>query len=163
MSARRSIELDEGGTPLELCSAGDVETLVRAHGTHFVVTNRFGDIAPRGARELGLFADDTRFLSHYELRVEGGALIHLSSSTFDVAVNQIDHMVSGSGVLLDDPENFLHVQRRQLVDTAFCEELRLVNYVQQVVEVDLRLGFGADFARTPCSSRKSRKNSAMKR
>jgi glycogen debranching enzyme len=146
MSARRSVELDEGGTPLELCSAGDVETLVRAHGTRFVVTNRFGDIAPRGARELGLFADDTRYLSHYELSIEGGALIHLSSSTFDAALNQIDHMVSGSGILLDDPENFLHVQRRQLVDTAFCEELRLVNYVQQVVEVDLRLTFAADFA-----------------
>jgi len=146
MSASRSIELDEGGTPLELCSAGDVDTLVRAHGTRFVVTNRFGDIAPSGARELGLFSGDTRYLSHYELRVEGGALIHLSSSTFDAAVNQIDHMVSGSGVLLDDPENFLHVQRRQLVDTAFCEELRLVNYVQKVVEIDLRLCFGADFA-----------------
>jgi glycogen debranching enzyme len=146
MSASRSVALDEGGTPLELCSAGDVETLVRAHGTHFIVTNRFGDIAPRGARELGLFADDTRYLSRYELHVEGGSLIHLSSSTFDAAVNQIDHMVSGSGVLLDDPENFLHVQRRQLVDTAFCEELRLVNYVQQVVEIDLRIVFEADFA-----------------
>jgi len=146
MSASRSVELDEGGTPLELCSAGDVETLVRAHGTRFVVTNRFGDISPRGARELGLFSDDTRYLSQYELRVEGGALIHLSSSTFDTAVNQIDDMVSGSGVLLDDPENFLHVQRRQLVDTAFCEELRLVNYVQQVVEIELRFSFAADFA-----------------
>lgn len=146
MSASRSVELDEGGTPLELCSAGDVETLVRAHGTRFVVTNRFGDIAPRGARELGLFSDDTRYLSHYELSIEGGTLIHLSSSTFDAALNQIDHMVSGSGVLLEDPENFLHIQRQQLVDTAFCEELRLVNYVQQVVEVDVRLRFAADFA-----------------
>ncbi len=36
---------------VSLPSAGDLEQLVRAHGTTFLVTNRHGDVAPPGARE----------------------------------------------------------------------------------------------------------------
>ncbi len=77
---------------LELTSAGDVETLTRAHGTSFLVTNKKGDITPSGACELGLLFDDTRYLSHYELsiravEVEGSRrelpLVHLSSDAFE--------------------------------------------------------------------------------
>jgi glycogen debranching enzyme len=145
MLAEKSGEIAEGSA-LELSSAGDVETLVRANGTRFVVTNRVGDITPRGARELGLFADDTRYLSFYELAIEGESLIHLSSDSFDPAVNQIDLMVSGGGKLLDDPQNFLHVQRRQLVSDAFCDEISFVNYREERVEVRVSFSFAADFA-----------------
>jgi len=131
---------------LELASAGDVETLVRTRGNHFVVTNRLGNIAPSGAVELGLFADDTRHLSYYELGVEGESLIYLSSGSFDPAVNQIDLMVSGDSKLLEDPQNFLHAQRRQLVDEAFSEEITFVNYLNQRVEIRVALAFAADFA-----------------
>ena len=132
---------------LELTPAGDVETLVRARGNRFVVTNRLGDIAPAGAVELGLFADDTRYLSHYELAVEGESLIYLSSDPFDPAANQIDLMVSGDARLLDDPQNFLHVQRRQLVDDdAFSDEITFVNYQDRRVEIRVSFAFAADFA-----------------
>lgn len=145
MAAPASIPC-EAGTALELTSAGDVETLVRARGTRFVVTNRIGNIAPSGARELGLYADDTRFLSHYELGIEGEALVHLSSDAFDPAANQIDLMVSGDGKLLDDPRNFLHVQRRQLVDDGFCDEITFVNYREHRLDLTVSFTFAADFA-----------------
>jgi glycogen debranching enzyme len=145
MAAKPSVERDSG-TKLELASAGDVETLARAHGTCFLVTNRAGDIAPSGARELGLFSHDTRFLSLYELSLEGVSLIHLSSDTFGAAANQIDLMVSGELRTLDDPQNYLHVRRRQLVDDGLCEEISLVNYLQEAVDVTLHLAFAADFA-----------------
>lgn len=131
---------------LELPSAGDVESLVRAYGMTFVVTNRVGDITPRGARELGLFANDTRFLSYYELALEGASLVHLSSSSADSAVNQIDLMVSGDGKLLDDPQNFLHVQRRQLIDEAFADEITFVNFRDARIEITATFSFDADFA-----------------
>jgi glycogen debranching enzyme len=137
---------DADGSPLRLTSAGDVDTLVRVRGTHFVVSNRLGDIAPAGARELGLFADDTRHLSHYELGIEGESLIYLSSDSIDPAVNQIDLMVSEDGKLLEDPRNFLHVRRRQLVDDAFRDAITLVNYEQRQVQVAVWLAFDADFA-----------------
>lgn len=142
-----SAALDEG-TPLALTAAGDVETLVRAHGRTYLVTNRAGDVAPAGARELGLFADDTRFLSHYELSVGGRALLHLSGDESDLAYNRVDLMVSGAGddEFLDDPQHFLHVRRRQLVDGSFREMIEIVNYLQRRVDLDITLSFAADFA-----------------
>jgi glycogen debranching enzyme len=131
--------------PPELTSAGDVETLVRANGTRFVVTNRLGDISPSGARELGLFVDDTRFLSFYELRIEGETLIHLSCDSCDPAVNQIDLMVSTGGKLLEDPQNFLHVQRRQILEDDFRDEISFVNYLEEHVEISVSFAFAADF------------------
>lgn len=139
---------DAPGTLLALSTAGDVETLVRAHGTRYVVTNPAGDIAPAGARELGLFADDTRYLSHYTLSVRDLSLVHLSSDESDPAENRIDLMVSGAGdaELLDDPQHFLWMRRRQLVDGAFRELVQVVNYLQRRVELDLVVAFDADFA-----------------
>ncbi|MDF2694733.1 MAG: Amylo-alpha6-glucosidase [Labilithrix sp.] len=134
----------DDATP-ELTSAGDVETLVRANGSRFVVTNRVGDIAPNGARELGLFVDDTRFLSFYELRVEGETLIHLSCDSYDPAVNQIDLMVSTEAKLLEDPQNFLHVERRQILEDAFREEISFVNYLEERVDITVSFSFAADF------------------
>lgn len=146
--ALRSLHSVDEGTPLALTSAGDVETLVRAHGTRFIVTNRNGDVTPAGARELGLFSSDTRYLSHYELSVEGLGLVYLSSNAFDPACNRIDLMLTGTGneEFLDDPQNFLHVRRRQLVDETFREEIELVNYLQRRVGLDVVFSFAADFA-----------------
>jgi glycogen debranching enzyme len=136
------------GAPLSLTTAGDVETLVRAHGTRYVVTNRMGDIAPAGARELGFYADDMRHLSHYELALQGLSLVFLSADETDAAFNRIDLMVSGIGnqEFLDDPQHFLHIYRRQLVGEGFCETVGMVNYLPRAVELEVVLSFGVDFA-----------------
>lgn len=140
-------EPDEG-TPLTLTSAGEVETLVRAKGSTFVVTNRNGDITPSAARELGFFHSDTRHLSHYEVHVRNANLVHLSSNAFDAVVNRVHLMLSGleDQEFLDDPRNFLHIERQQLVDDAFRERMELVNYLQHSIEIELEIRFAADFA-----------------
>jgi N-terminal domain of (some) glycogen debranching enzymes len=56
----------ESQTPAE-------NALVLKHGRFFLLTNSHGDIAPPGHCSLGLFENDTRILSHYELRVAGGS------------------------------------------------------------------------------------------
>jgi glycogen debranching enzyme len=139
-------ERDEGA-PLVLTSAEDVATLVRAHGRTFIVTNRVGDVSPAGARELGLFHDDTRYLSHYALSIAGHALTHLSTNAFDAAVSRIDLMVAGTDdqAFLEDPQNFLHVERQQLLDDAFCEHIELSNYLHRPITLEVRIGFDADF------------------
>ncbi len=141
-------EVFDEGTSLALTTAGDVETLVRAHGTTYLVTNRSGDVAPAGARELGFFADDTRFLSHYELSVSGVSLVHLSGDESDLACNRVELMVSGAGneEFLDDPQHFLHFRRRQLVDAVFRETIEIVNYLNRRVDLEVTLAFAADFA-----------------
>jgi len=137
-----------GGTELTLTSAGGVEQLTRARGTLFLITNRHGDIAPRGAKELGLFYEDTRYLSHYELGVAGATMVYLSAETADDAFNQIDLMLSGleEKELLDDPQNYLHIRRRQLVDQDFLEDIAFTNFLRREVSLDVRFTFDVDFA-----------------
>lgn len=136
------------GSPLVLSSAKDVELLVRAHGAMFLVTDRHGDIAPNGARELGLFMQDTRFLSHLHFSVVGEQLVYLSSDRSHDAFNQVDLMMCGreAGGLLDDPENYFHIRRRQLVDDELVEELVITSYYARPTSVELVFQFDADFA-----------------
>lgn len=137
-----------GGAPLSLSSCADAEQLVRGHGSLFLVTDHFGNIAPRGARELGLFMHDTRFLSHLALRAADVELVHLSSERAHDAFNQIDLMMTGTeeGEFLDDPQNYIHVRRRQLIDDSFVEELTLTSYLDRTAQVDLTFSFDVDFA-----------------
>jgi glycogen debranching enzyme len=133
---------------LSLSSARDAEQLVCARGSLFLVTDHRGDIAPAGARELGLFYNDTRYLSHLELRIADVELVHLSADTSNDAFNQVDLMVSGidPAEFLDDPQNYLHLRRRQLLDGGLLEEITLTNYLNHTVCVTLALSFDADFA-----------------
>jgi glycogen debranching enzyme len=112
------------------------------------VTERHGDVTPRGARELGLFYRDTRHLSHLELRIGDVELVHLSADTSHDAFNQVDLMVSDvdQGDVLDDPHNFLHVRRRQLLEDGLVEEITLTNFLNRAVQLELDIHFDADFA-----------------
>jgi glycogen debranching enzyme len=138
----------QSGSVLELSSAQDSEQLVCARGSLFLVTERHGDVAPKGARELGLFYQDTRYVSYLALRIAKVQLVYLSSETSDDAFNQVDLMVTGldEGEFLDDPQNFLHVRRRQMLDGGLVEQLTLTNFLNRVVELEIVLEFDADFA-----------------
>src|SRR5947207_1775841 len=70
--------------------SGETEPLVLSRGNAFCVVNRRGDISPPGARDLGLFHDDTRHLSRLELWVSGGPPTVLSAETAGAATSQID-------------------------------------------------------------------------
>jgi glycogen debranching enzyme len=137
-----------GAAPLTLTSATDVEQLVRAQGSTFLVSDRSGNITPAGARELGLFHEDTRFLSHYTLDVGGGEVVRLSADTSHDGYNQIDLMLSDldRGDILDDPKNFLHIRRRQMLDAGLVEQIVFTNFLQRRVVLDVSITFGADFA-----------------
>lgn len=136
------------GSLLPLVSARPLDPLVRARGAMFLVTNREGDIAPPGTRELGLYAHDTRFLSHYELVIEGAQVAYLSAEATSDSINQIDLMLGGAEAAdyLDDPEHYVHIRRRQLVDDDFVEEVTLTNYLRRELVIEVAIRFAADFA-----------------
>ena len=137
-----------GQNLLALPIVGEVERLVRARGSLFLVTTRQGDVDPPGARELGLFYSDTRFLSHYKLDIGNSHPIALSAETSHGAYNQVDLMVSGNQheELLDDPKNFLHIRRRQILDGGLIEEIVLTNFLMRACELEVVVRFGVDFA-----------------
>jgi glycogen debranching enzyme len=136
------------GCSLVLPVSGETEPLVLARGNAFCVLNQRGDIAPAGARDLGLFHDDTRHLSFLEMYVSGGPPLVLSSETAGAATSQVDLTLTDRefGGFLDDPQNFLHIRRKQILDRALVEQIVLTNHLRRPVELWLELRMGADFA-----------------
>jgi glycogen debranching enzyme len=147
-TAPRLTLMPQPGPTLELPTAGDVEQLVRARGAMFLVTDRHGDVRPAGARELGLFDRDTRHLSHYALTIENGAAVHLSAEPVGDAFNQVDLMLTDleAGEFLDDPKNYVHIRRRQLLDGGLFEEITFTNFLRRAIKLDVTIAFGCDFA-----------------
>lgn len=144
--------MDDPASPqsdlLSLPLTGEIERLVRARGAMFLVTTRQGDVCPAGARELGLFYQDTRFLSYYELEVRDCRAARLSAETSHPAYNQIDLMLSDPEreELLEDPSNFLHIRRRQILDGGLLEEIVFTNFLMRPCDIEVVVRFGADFA-----------------
>src|SRR5437868_13923763 len=67
-----------------------VNNLTLIDGKTFLSTTVAGDIVPPGAPDVGFFHDDTRFLSHLELRVSGHRAVVLSSNTEKTFSNQVE-------------------------------------------------------------------------
>jgi glycogen debranching enzyme len=135
-------------TALVLPTSGATEKLTLARGNSFCVLDSCGNIAPSGARDLGLFHEDTRHLSYFELFVSGGPPTVLSSETSGSAASQIDLTLTDRefGGFLEDPQNFLHIRRKQILDGALVEQLVVTNHLHKPVDLWLELRVGADFA-----------------
>src|SRR4030095_6361275 len=61
----------------------DDRTRVLKHGDTFAVFDRFGDLAPVGLGELGLYHEGTRFLSRLGLSLGADRPLLLSSTVTD--------------------------------------------------------------------------------
>jgi glycogen debranching enzyme len=127
--------------------SSETEPLVLARGGLFWVANRRGDLTPAGARDLGLYHEDTRHLSYWELLVSGGHPLVLSSETAGATHAQVDLTQSDRvlGNLVADPQNFLHLRRSQLLDGELIEELTVTNHLREPAALWLELRAAADF------------------
>ncbi len=118
-------------------------------GDTFAVFDRHGDMHPYGLGEHGLYYEGTRFLSRFELLVEGGRPLLLSSTVKEdnlflaVDLSNPDLYVDGK---LVTPANTVHIFRSAFIWSSTCyTRLRLRNYSLAPVELALTLAFGADF------------------
>lgn len=131
----------ESQTPAE-------NALVLKHGRLFLLTNSHGDIAPPGHCSLGLFENDTRILSHYKLRVAGGAPSLLSMQAPHGYIGCIDLTTTDAefGGNNWDPKNCVHISRELLVAERLIERLTLTNYLPNPIGYWVELHLAADFA-----------------
>ncbi len=135
--------------PSEQPEATGVEKLVLKRGNLFLVANRLGDVAPAGARDLGLFLTDTRHLSFWRLAVGGGPALCLSSQVSADYVAQVDFTVTGlhEGDLLGrEPVNYVHLRRDMLIDDVLVDRLLLTNFQGKPIDTWIELSWAADFA-----------------
>ncbi len=141
-------ELPRLSPEVVLPSSGATEPLVLSRGALFCVTNQAGDIAPAGARDLGFFCDDTRHLSYLELFIAGGPPLVLSADRAGATFAQIDLTLTDTqfGGFLSDPQNFLHLRRKHLLDGALVVQLVLTNHLRAPIDLWVELRLAADFA-----------------
>jgi glycogen debranching enzyme len=126
-----------------------VNDLTLVDGKSFLATTVAGDIVPPGAPDVGLFHDDTRFLSRMELRIEGQRALVLSSNTERTLASQIE--LSARQVMLRDsldlPDNTVHVRRKQVLSQGtLFDRLTFANYNLKPIEFRVELSLDADFA-----------------
>ncbi|MGC3996172.1 MAG: glycogen debranching N-terminal domain-containing protein [Anaeromyxobacter sp.] len=154
--------MDDGGAltaaPEELLGYTDpsvqpeatgVDKLVLKRGNLFLVANRLGDVAPAGARDLGLFLTDTRHLSAWRLALAGGPMLCLSSQVSPDYLAQVDFTVTSlhEGDLLGrEPVNYVHLRRELLIDDVLVDRIALENFQGRPVATSLELAWAADFA-----------------
>ncbi len=129
--------------------ATGVDKLVLKRGNLFLVANAMGDVAPAGARDLGLFMTDTRHLSAWRLSVKGGPPLVLSSQVTADYVAQVDFTVTSLHVgdlLGREPVNFVHLRRDMLIDDVLVDRLALTNFLERPIDFWVELAWAADFA-----------------
>ncbi len=127
----------------------DPSKLIIKDGEIFGVFNRFGDILPVGRNEQGLYFGGTRFLSLYELRINGLRPLFLSSN-----VDEDDILLT---VDLTNPDlyakdrllvskDLLHIMRSKILnETRYLEHIRVRNFGRKAVTVTLDILVDADF------------------
>src|SRR5205809_6366012 len=128
----------------------DVRTRVLKQGDTFAVFDRFGDIDTFGTCELGIYYQDTRFLSRLTLKLGKDRPLLLSSTVReDNAVLAVDStnadVFRNSEIVI--PRGIVHIFRSKILWQRTCQEwLRIHNYGRAAMDVSFSIEFDADFA-----------------
>ena len=145
-----TIRIEDRWYVLATSSRTDDRTRVLKHDEMFAVFDRFGDVHPIGAGELGIYYQGTRFVSYCDLLLNGQRPMLLNSSVkqdnslLTVDLTMPDFREEGALTVL---KGTVHVFRAILLWEATCHQhLRIVNYNSHAVAVELSLAFGADYA-----------------
>jgi glycogen debranching enzyme len=109
-------------------------------GSTFCISDEWGDV---GERSSGFFAEDTRFLSRFALRLDGERPLLLSSRRVDYfsAAFYLRNQAAG-GLAVDS----VSVARARFVGEGMQERIALENHTGDPVRLRLSLLLEADFA-----------------
>ena len=117
-------------------------------GNNFLLMEESG-LMPKGSDfGYGVYRDDTRYLTEWDMNLNGVRLSPLSSVTGD-GYNGRFLYANGAYAPRPDksvPDQTLLVQRDVVVTDAIYERLSITNFSSERVEGDLGIKFGADFA-----------------
>jgi glycogen debranching enzyme len=117
------------------------EAIAILEGRTFMFSDALGDVPP--ASSGGFVHDDTRFLSRWELTLNGRSLSLLKSAT-------VDYYSAAFFLTNPDlpglPANRLAGRRLRFVGNGIVEQIEFANSNAEPVRFELRLACGADFA-----------------
>lgn len=128
----------------------DSRTQALKHGDTFAVFDRLGEIGLTGLGEQGLYDLGTRFLSKWELLIDGRRPMLLNSTMKeDNSVLVVEFTTPdihlGDETLL--AKGNLHVYRSLVVqDGTLYEHLSLTNYARDALDLSIEYRYAADYA-----------------
>ncbi len=126
----------------------NIEILALVRGKTFFTANYKGNLMPPGAPHIGLFCDDTRYLSQLDLRINGHPPVPLSFSTEGAYAARIELTVKGTVETagLDLPVNTIYVHREQLLESDILYDvIHLENFYQEHAKLLIEIDYDADF------------------
>lgn len=109
--------------------------------TTFLICDELGNIHDGG--DFGLYQEDTRFLSRYELTLSGQQPLTLAAHV--TAPFAATHILTNPA-LPDIPLGKLGIMRRRHVNAGLQEEIEITSYSDRDVAFRLELRLGADFS-----------------
>ena len=128
----------------------DDRTCALKHGDTFALFNRFGDIERLGTGDLGIYHQDTRFLSRLALSLEGERPLLLSSTIRDDNVAMVVNAMNPDIRGVEDVTTIrgsVHIYRSKfLYEATYYERIRIQDFGWSSVKLDLDIDFAADFA-----------------
>ena len=148
-SAADIIEVDDQFYIRAQSSFADDRTRVLLDDDTFAIFDRFGDIQSLGSGQQGIFHHETRHLSSLHLRLSGVRPLLLSSTVRqDNALLAVD--LTNPDMRLDHEtllRGTLHILRTKFLKNGTCfDRFAVHNYGASPIELELSLGFLADFA-----------------
>src|SRR5215831_7210046 len=138
----------DGGGALDLTSAVLADRVILKHNDVMFVSDLAGDVPAGNDGGLGLYRSDSRFLSTFELRLNGRRPILLNHgvdrayvATFQLSNPVLEPRHGGAAI----PKQSLSLRRTRFVHDGVHERIGLQNCNRHAIEVDLELRFDADF------------------
>ncbi|MGH9467627.1 MAG: amylo-alpha-1,6-glucosidase [Terriglobales bacterium] len=124
-----------------------VNNLTLIDGKTFLATALAGDITPPSSTDVGLFFHDTRFLSHWEVLVNGHRAMVLSAATEQNLLSEVELTATNLAArdTLELPENTIHIHRQQLLAGRFFDRLTFRNFSLEPVVLAVEVAFDVDF------------------
>jgi glycogen debranching enzyme len=124
------------------------DRVILKHNDVMFVSDLAGDVPAGNDAGLGLYRSDSRFLSTFELRLNGRRPILLNHgvdrayvATFQLSNPMLDPRHGGAAI----PKQSLSLRRTRFVHDGVHERIGLQNCNRHPIEVDLELRFDADF------------------
>jgi glycogen debranching enzyme len=119
------------------------------HGDAFAVFDDYGDIGVIGTGPEGLYFNDTRFLSWYDLRFEGkrplllGSIVQDDNVAFSVGLANPDICTDDTITL---PRGSIAIERTKFLwQAVYYERIAFHSYAESPTHFRIEIGFSADF------------------
>jgi len=124
------------------------EKLVVKEGELFLYSDVEGNVAREDTSGLGLYFQDTRFLSTFNMTLFGNSPVLLSSTADRGFMSQIEltnaDFMSADGTVV--PQETINFRRIRVINGKLYELIRIKNYNHFPVDVSIEFDFDSDFA-----------------